>query len=120
LDESTADKKLELHEWWYDAIAMIVEFREERDWARYHQPRNLALALMGELGELAEILQFDGDEVTEISELKYEELSKEMADVTIYTLGLATVLPNKNENAYGATSFETQLLHRVEQLFQQS
>lgn len=32
-------------------------FAADRDWNQYHTPRNLVLALVGEVGELAEIFQ---------------------------------------------------------------
>ena len=35
---------------------MQAEFCVERDWGQYHTPRNLLLALVGEVGELAELL----------------------------------------------------------------
>ena len=38
--------------------AAVCTFAEEREWTRYHTPRNLVLALMGEMGELAELWQF--------------------------------------------------------------
>jgi NTP pyrophosphatase (non-canonical NTP hydrolase) len=34
------------------------EFTDERDWARFHDPKSLILALLGELGELAELFQW--------------------------------------------------------------
>lgn len=36
-------------------------FAEARDWAQFHTPRNLALALTGEVGELAECFQWRSD-----------------------------------------------------------
>lgn len=82
-------------------------FAEERQWARYHKPRNLVMALLGEAGELAEILQWEEDdwEETENDEPRLllvdklhsseperlDELSQELADVSIYALRLATV-----------------------------
>ena len=35
---------------------MQAKFAAERDWNKYHTPRNLLLALVGEVGELSEIL----------------------------------------------------------------
>jgi dCTP diphosphatase len=37
------------------------EFVHERDWEQFHTPRNLLLALVGEVGELAEIYQWMGE-----------------------------------------------------------
>jgi dCTP diphosphatase len=32
-------------------------FSKERDWTRFHDPKSVTLALVGEVGELAELLQ---------------------------------------------------------------
>ena len=34
------------------------QFTDERGWAQFHDPKSLALALVGEVGELAELLQW--------------------------------------------------------------
>lgn len=39
-----------------DLHQRIDDFIEARDWRRYHTPKNLAMALTGEVGELVEIL----------------------------------------------------------------
>jgi dCTP diphosphatase len=36
------------------------QFVKDRDWEQFHTPRNLLLALVGEVGELAEIYQWAG------------------------------------------------------------
>jgi NTP pyrophosphatase (non-canonical NTP hydrolase) len=43
--------------------ADVAAFAEARDWNQFHTPRNLTLALTGEVGELAECFQWraDGD-----------------------------------------------------------
>ena len=78
----------------------IREFAEARLWARYHKPRNLILALLGEAGELAEVLQWDGDDDDDeggadtrptIDPSTLDKLSQELADVSIYAIRLATV-----------------------------
>jgi NTP pyrophosphatase (non-canonical NTP hydrolase) len=77
----------------------ILDFASARNWAQFHKPRNLVLALLGEVGELAEILQFrgggddddDDDSPLELSSEEVEKLSQELADVSIYLLRLATV-----------------------------
>ncbi|KAK3751786.1 hypothetical protein QZH41_013253, partial [Actinostola sp. cb2023] len=33
-----------------------AQFAKERDWNKFHQPRNLLLAMVGEVGEVAELL----------------------------------------------------------------
>ena len=53
----------------------IDEFAEERDWEQFHTVKNLILALVGEVGELAEIVQWKTDlEIeTELSPAEFEE-----------------------------------------------
>lgn len=67
-------------------------FSNERGWNKYHSPRNLLLALVGEVGELAEIFQWRG-EVTEglgdWSEADKDHLGEELSDVLIYLIRLA-------------------------------
>ena len=73
--------------------ATVATFAEERAWNRYHTPRNLVLALIGEMGELAELWQFRGDNEEEDSWTReqHDKLGQEIADVTIYLIRLATV-----------------------------
>lgn len=70
---------------------MIREFAEERKWARFHLPRSLLLALMGELGELAELVQWKKDEHQTMDQQLLDKMGQEVADVTIYLLRLADV-----------------------------
>jgi dCTP diphosphatase len=70
--------------------ARTRQFAVDRDWERYHTPRNLVLALIGELGELAEIFQFKGDEEQQVLSVEEQDkIKQELADVTIYLVRLA-------------------------------
>jgi len=69
----------------------IRDFATERSWTRFHRPRNLALALLGELGELAELVQYKGDEPQTLALKEHDKLGQEIADVTIYLIRLADV-----------------------------
>ena len=72
--------------------ASISAFAERRDWDQFHTPRNLLLALVGEVGELAELLQRkSGSEVEAFlsTELGKQRFSEELADVFIYLVRLA-------------------------------
>ena len=40
---------------------LLHEFADERDWHQFHTPRNLLMAMTGELGELAEVFQWKGE-----------------------------------------------------------
>lgn len=69
-------------------------FTRERDWEQFHDPKSLALALVGEVGELAELLQWLPAE--EAARLSNEEplntrLGEELSDVLIYLVRLADV-----------------------------
>jgi NTP pyrophosphatase (non-canonical NTP hydrolase) len=73
----------------------IDEFLAARDWHRYHTPKNLAMALTGEVGELVEILQWLTPEEAERAGSDPElrpRLEDELADVLIYLASLAKVL----------------------------
>lgn len=70
----------------------LRQFASERDWEPFHTPKNLAMALMVEVAELAEIFQWmtpeqslaaHGDEVV------HEQIGDEVADVLLYLLQLA-------------------------------
>ena len=41
-----------------DLKKRLAEFAKERDWDQFHSPKNLAMALAGEAGELVEIFQW--------------------------------------------------------------
>jgi len=78
--------------------SLIAKFATDRNWAKYHTPRNIALALMGELGELAELFQWKGDEDdvpldddNHWTEEERDYVGQEFADVSIYLLRLANV-----------------------------
>ncbi|RFU21251.1 nucleotide pyrophosphohydrolase [Geodermatophilus marinus] len=70
-------------------------FTEARDWARFHDPKSLALALVGEVGELAELLQWlqHDEQATAVREQPLNgRLAEEMSDVLLYLLRLADVV----------------------------
>lgn len=69
----------------------IRQFALERQWAQYHKPRNLLLAMVGEVGELAELFQWkqDAEELLPMEEL--DKIGQELADVSIYLIRMADV-----------------------------
>jgi NTP pyrophosphatase (non-canonical NTP hydrolase) len=72
----------------------IREFAAARDWEQFHTPRNLALALCGEVGELAAELQWvpdDGIAEHLLDPAAFARLADEVADVMIYLVRLADV-----------------------------
>ncbi|WP_018649534.1 MULTISPECIES: nucleotide pyrophosphohydrolase [unclassified Thioalkalivibrio] len=77
-----------------EELASRVEtFVEERDWAQFHSPKNLSMALAGEVGELIEHFQWLTQEQSrDLSGDVREAVTQEIADVQIYLLLLARKL----------------------------
>jgi dCTP diphosphatase len=76
-----------------DLQEVLADFVEARDWGRFHTPKNLALALTGEVGELTEILQWkSNEEILELCSADEEPVGEELADVLIYVCQLANCL----------------------------
>lgn len=75
-------------------IERLREFASEREWDKFHTPKNLAMALAVESGELMEIFQWLTEEESfKIKETdKIENVSDEMADVFVYLIRLADKL----------------------------
>jgi len=75
-----------------DDIAFLIEeikgFVNERNWEKYHTPKNLAISISIEANELLEHFQWNDPSFKEIksNEEKFREISYEIADVFIYLL----------------------------------
>eukprot|EP00210_Caulerpa_lentillifera_P007962 g7601.t1 len=77
-----------------DLRAAVQHFTQERDWDRYHSPRNLVLALTGEVGELAEIFQWRNEVERGLPDFSDEEknhVAEEIADVLLHLIRLSDV-----------------------------
>lgn len=79
-----------------DTLASLREalrsFAAERDWERFHTPKNLAMALAGEAGEVLEVLQWlTPEESATLNAADKEALALELADVMLYLVRLADV-----------------------------
>jgi len=92
LDHHTALAKTHLLAELPELIHLVLSFATARDWTRekIHTPRNLVLRLMGEVGELAEVVQ-SLEEDAQWSKEVLDHLSQELADVAIYALRLISV-----------------------------
>ncbi len=67
----------------------ILAFRDERDWAQFHKPRQLAAALAVEAGELQEAMLWKTDSEVEAllaDVAKRVPIERELADVLIFAL----------------------------------
>ena len=80
----------------FDALkAEIKDFAVTREWEKFHTPKNLAMAIAGEAGELAAEFQWltaDESNLASLTPDQLEAISLEVADVQIYLLRLADVL----------------------------
>lgn len=75
--------------------AALRAFAEERDWEQFHTPKNLVMALAGEVGELTEIFQWLTGEQSQVvleDPARRAAVEEELADVLGYVLRLADVL----------------------------
>jgi dCTP diphosphatase len=73
--------------------ARINAFVAERDWAQFHTPKNLAMAMIVEAAELVEQFQWDTPEESQkLTPEKREAVAHELADTFVYLLRLAEVL----------------------------
>ena len=78
-----------------ELTARIRAFADARNWEKFHTPKNLAMAIAGEAGELAAEFQWLTAEESALGSLTPEQLKAiklEIADVQIYLLRLADVL----------------------------
>lgn len=73
----------------------LKQFSDDRDWGKFHSPKNLVMALTGEVGELTELFQWLTEE--ESRQIMQDpdmarRVNEEMADVFLYLIRLASVL----------------------------
>jgi len=71
----------------------LRQFASERDWDRFHSPKNLAMALTGEAGELAAEFQWlTESESQELDPERLIRVQQEAADVLLYLVRLSDKL----------------------------
>lgn len=68
----------------------ILQFRDERDWMQFHDPKNMAVSIILEASELLEHFQWKTKEEVEkyIAQNK-AEIKDEIADIALYLFELA-------------------------------
>lgn len=73
-----------------EILHKIRQFRDERDWMKFHDPKNLAVSIVIEAAELLEQFQWKDERAVEqhIRESR-EQIADELADVAIYLAELA-------------------------------
>lgn len=69
------------------AVERVLALRDDRDWAQFHNPKDLAISINLEAAELLEVFQWSGADV-EVAD-KRGRIEEELADVVIYCIDLA-------------------------------
>jgi NTP pyrophosphatase (non-canonical NTP hydrolase) len=95
----------------------LREFARERDWEQFHSPKNLVMALSGEVGELTELFQWLTEEASRnlMSEPdRAQRVREELGDVYLYLLRLADELGVDLDEAGAAKMEINRLKYPVE------
>ena len=78
-----------------DLKTVVDNFVDDRDWAQFHSPKNLSMALAVEASELMDLFKWKTTEEAQ-EEMKgqlLEDATDELADIMIYAIAFA----NRNE-----------------------
>jgi dCTP diphosphatase len=90
MSKITPDKHPASFEGLRDALR---QFALDRDWDQFHSPKNLAIALSVEAGELLEHFQWTSEtESTRLNPEQHAKVQEEVADVFLYLIRLADKL----------------------------
>lgn len=73
-----------------EVMENVLAFRNERDWAQFHNPKDLSISIGLEAAELLETFQWSGADLE--VETKKSRMQEELADIVIYCIYLADVL----------------------------
>ena len=74
-------------------IKEIEKFAKDRDWEQFNDPKNLSMALAGEVGELIEIFQWLTPlESKNLSKSDLKDAEEEIADIPIYLIRISQVM----------------------------
>jgi len=98
----------------------VQKFVDDRDWQKYHKPKNLAMSIAIEASELMELFQWTDENESDAivkNQGKLTALKDELADIMAYCLSLANVLNidisqavmskiDKNEYKYPVEEFK--------------
>ena len=72
-----------------ETIEKVLQFRDERNWKQFHNPKDLAISISLEAAELLEIFQWSAEDL--ICEEKQEKMKEELADVVNYCILMADI-----------------------------
>lgn len=72
-----------------EARAKLRAFVEVRDWDAFHAPKDLAMSVAIEAGELLEVFQWRDVQPADLTAEDRQRIGDELADVTMYAMLLA-------------------------------
>lgn len=94
---------------------LMIAFRDERDWAQYHNLKDLAVALSLEAAEVLELFLWkQGDGVATVAQEKRQELQDELADTMAVLLLMAHEAGINLSEAFEAKLEKTKAKYPVE------
>ena len=90
----------------------IQEFVDERDWEKYHTPKNIAMALSVEASELAEVFQWL-DSQESLDKATRDAAEEEIADVFYYLVRMCQLLDIDLEQAFHEKMKKNRIKHEI-------
>lgn len=66
---------------------LVTKFRDDRNWKQFHNPKDLAISINLEAGELLEIFQWSADDL--VCAEKLDRIKEELADTVNYCILMA-------------------------------
>ena len=70
-----------------ETVEKILQFRNDRDWSQFHNPKDLAISLSLEDSELLECFQWSGSDTDVVK--KRQAMVEELSDILIYAVLMA-------------------------------
>ena len=70
-----------------ETINQILQFRDDRNWKQFHNPKDLAISISLEAAELLEVFQWSAEDIN--CDKKLDKIQEELADVICYCVLMA-------------------------------
>ncbi len=86
-----------------EVAVYLREFAAERDWDQFHTPKNLSMALAGEVGEFLEIFQWlTPEQSADLDDATRRHAGEELVDILQYVVRIADLLDIDLNDAFWA------------------
>ena len=95
-----------------ETIRQVIQFRDDRNWRQFHNPKDLAISLSLEAAELLEIFQWSGDDL--VCADKLDKIREELADVLVYCHNLMDELGLDEDEIINAKMDQNEAKYPVE------